>query len=175
MVEEIWRPVYEWEDRYEVSNLGRIRSIWRQGPPILRKLCYNTARRCVQFQARKKGRVKNLYVHRCVYIAFVGNISKGRTIDHIDGDPKNNNVNNLRCCSQAENVRNRRMRNGKMYKGVFFHKNDKKWEAQVGIDGKTHQAYRGDCPHEAARAYNEAAKKYHGEFAYLNEVPDGPS
>lgn len=53
-----------------------------------------------------KGKKKHYRLHRLVYKAFIGEIPDGMTIDHIDGNRDNNNYHNLRCITQAENVRN---------------------------------------------------------------------
>lgn len=57
------------------------------------------------------GLKKDYRVHRLVYKAFIGDIPEGMVIDHIDGNKLNNNVNNLRCVSFAENMRNPNTRN----------------------------------------------------------------
>ena len=69
------------------------------------------------------------------------------------------------------------MQNGKAHKGgaskhkgVVWHKNKKKWMAQIQLNGK--QTYLGYFINEidAAKTYNEAATELFGEFAYLNQV-----
>jgi hypothetical protein len=56
------------------------------------------------------------------------------------------------------------------YRGVTFHKREGKWRAQINIDGKRKMIGSYRTQEEAARAYNEAALKYHGDKAKLNEV-----
>lgn len=53
-----------------------------------------------------KGKRKQMYLHRLIYTAFLGEIPKGNEIDHIDGDRSNNNVSNLRLCSHKSNCNN---------------------------------------------------------------------
>lgn len=51
-----------------------------------------------------KGRI--MYAHRLIYILHYDNLSSSEVIDHIDGNPRNNKINNLRSCSKSENSRN---------------------------------------------------------------------
>ncbi len=56
------------------------------------------------------------------------------------------------------------------FKGVCFHKRHKKWQASINSGGRLIHlgSFGGEI--EAAKAYNEAALEYFGEFAKLNEV-----
>jgi len=91
-------------------------------------------------------------------------------IDHIDRDKLNNRRKNLRPATLSQNQWNQKKyrNNTSGFKGVY--KNRNKWCAQIRVNGKRiHIGYFVDLK-EAALAYNEAAKKYHGEFSCLNEV-----
>ncbi len=92
----------------------------------------------------------------------------GEVIDHRDGNGLNNLRSNLRICSQAENNRNVRKRrtNTSGYKGVDFHQG--KYRARIRTNGKRLYLGYHDNAEDAARAYDEAALKYHGEFAQIN-------
>lgn len=57
------------------------------------------------------------------------------------------------------------------YQGVTWDKEKKRWKASIWVDGKSKSLGKYKCKHEAARAYNSAAKKYHGEEAFLNVIP----
>lgn len=58
-----------------------------------------------------------------------------------------------------------------MSKGVSWNKRREKWQADIGMSGKRKRLGRFNTAEEAARAYDEAAKELHGEFARLN-FPD---
>jgi hypothetical protein len=91
-------------------------------------------------------------------------------VDHIDHNGLNNRKENLRVCTFAENCRNLRSSRHKSskFKGVHWNKRCKKWAAQIACENKKyHLGYFTD-EHVAAKAYDRAAKKYHGEFASLN-------
>ncbi len=95
----------------------------------------------------------------------------GKFIDHINHNGLDNRIANLRHASRTENNWNARKRKGKYsskYKGVCWFKVKKKWQARIQVNGKG--IFLGIFTNEmdAARAYDKAARKYYGEFAYLN-------
>lgn len=95
-----------------------------------------------------------------------------RQCDHIDGDGLNNQRSNLRVCTNSQNQHNRRqiVTGRSRFKGVAWHKQSKRWIAQI----KCYPAhiYIGsfDTEEAAAKAYNEKARELHGEYAYLNDL-----
>lgn len=93
-----------------------------------------------------------------------------KQVDHINGNTLDNRKCNLRLCNSTDNARNKSAykSNTSGYKGVS--KAGKKWIGHIGVNKK--KLYLGvfSTKEEAALAYNEAAIKYHGEFAKLNEV-----
>ena len=95
-----------------------------------------------------------------------------KQIDHKDGNRLNNCKSNLRFCTSAENNRNRgKQKNNKSgYKGVYHASRGSRWVANIRINRKT--IYLGTFTNklDAAKTYNEAAIKYHGEFACLNII-----
>ena len=91
---------------------------------------------------------------------------------HIDHRNRNGLINlkaNLRLCTNAENGRNRKKNrnNTSGYKGVFKFRD--RWLARIGVDMKSVHLGVFKDKKEAALAYNEAAIKYHGKFALINE------
>jgi hypothetical protein len=102
------------------------------------------------------------YVHRVIYLMHHGEVPE--FVDHVDGDFRNNRVDNLRPASRAENNRNANMRrdNTSGVKGVGLHKG--KWRARVTVDGK--QVHLGEFRDkaEAERVVKEARERLHGDF-----------
>ena len=95
-------------------------------------------------------------------------------IDHKDRRPLNNRWLNLREATDAQNRINVGKRNGvtSSFKGVYWSTECQKWGAC--IDSEKEREYLGlyRSEQEAAAAYNVAARRLHGEFACLNDVPD---
>lgn len=97
---------------------------------------------------------------------------EGKIIDHISGDGLDNRRSNIRCCTKSENPLNRRINinNNSGYKGVSWFKVVKKWRAQIQYKKIVYHLGTYEKRIDAAKAYNEAAIKFHGEFAKLNEI-----
>lgn len=116
--------------------------------------------------------LKEKLVVRIQHIIMGMNPNMEILIDHIDGDPLNNRKSNLRFCTNAENTKNQRKKknNTSGFKGVSWDKEKKKWAAQITVNQKKIWLGTFEDKVEAAKAYNKAAIKYHGEFAYLNKV-----
>lgn len=87
-------------------------------------------------------------------------------IDHIDGNPSNNAISNIRLATQSENKQNARKQsnNTSGFKGVTWRKRDCKWQANIKCQDKLlHLGVFTDI-HEAAAAYAAKARELHGEF-----------
>jgi hypothetical protein len=89
---------------------------------------------------------------------------------HKDGNGLNCQDGNLRVCTSSQNGMNRGKQsdNTSGYKGVTWDKSKGKWQASIKVNQKTIFLGRFNNVIEAAKAYDEGAKKYHGAFARLN-------
>lgn len=132
---EIWRPVVGYEGLYEVSNLGRVKSLERQvcrrkmGVKLIKEHYLSIMSTKLGYQRAKLSRAgeggKIYFVHRLVAMAFIPNPENKPFIDHINGTPWDNNVFNLRWCTPKENsnfeIARRRSSESKMgSKNPFF-------------------------------------------------------
>lgn len=110
------------------------------------------------------------YMHKLV--ADRKGLNTSLKTDHHDQNSLNNQRYNLREATQAQNGRNRgrNSNNTSGFKGVWWHEQIKRWRADIRVDHKKIYLGTFDTPVDAARAYNEAAVKHFGEFAFLNPV-----
>jgi len=93
----------------------------------------------------------------------------GQCIDHINGNGLDNRRANLRFATPAQNVWNsRRKKSASGYKGVYSAKGEKKFGAAIRCNKKRIHLGCFDSAIDAAKAYDTAAKKYHGQFAQTN-------
>ena len=104
--------------------------------------------------------------HRLAWF-FVHRLWPRQQIDHADGDGLNNRIANLREASLAENARNRRAptSNTSGFKGVSWVPKDKRWRAQIWVNGRNRHLGCFDDPAKAHAAYVAAASELHGDFA----------
>ncbi|MGA2323997.1 MAG: HNH endonuclease [Sedimentisphaerales bacterium] len=111
------------------------------------------------------GKTKTLSLHRAIM-----NAPKGLVVDHINGESLDNRRANLRLATQSQNSCNKRKRKNtsSQFRGVSFYKPQGVWNAYINVAGKRIQLGYFDSEIEAAKAYDAAARKYHGEFARLN-------
>ena len=101
---------------------------------------------------------KRYRAHRLAWLYVYGAWPLGR-LDHEDTDRQNNRIKNLRPASNAENLHNRgkQKNNTSGYKGVSWHKRQKRWIAKIAADGEDHFLGYYDTPEEAHAAYCKAA------------------
>lgn len=103
MLNEIWKPVVGFEGLYEVSNLGNVKGVKRQGSsggilsPAVRKDGY------LHVNLRKNGNAGMFLVHRLVAEAFIPNREFKEQVNHIDGKRSNNLAENLEWTTRSEN------------------------------------------------------------------------
>ena len=106
------------------------------------------------------------YAHRLAWFLCTGSWP-AEEIDHINGDRADNRIANLRECTRSENMRNTPK------KGVCFHKTQRKWLASIRLNGKREHLGSFNAEQEALAAYQEAADRLHGEFAFVSAPKPG--
>jgi len=113
---------------------------------------------------------KRIYMHR-----LIADTPPHLVCDHINHNGLDNRKANLRNCTLTQNNANSRpaKNSSSKYKGVSFNKTRKKFAAYIKKNGKQKHLGHFTNEIEAAKAYDQAAKKYHGRFALLNFTVNG--
>lgn len=104
-MEEEWKDIEGYEGRYQISNLGNVMSLLGLSPRLLklrtggRGYSYNRMRVLLY----KGGKGKTKKIHRLVAEHFIPNPTNSPEVNHIDGNLRNNRVENLQWCTRSEN------------------------------------------------------------------------
>ncbi|MHC4641360.1 MAG: AP2/ERF family transcription factor [Planctomycetota bacterium] len=121
----------------------------------------------------KRGPVKNtrrrIWMHRQVI-----HIPRSLLCDHVNCNSLDNRKENLRPATVSQNLCNRTKKKSKsrsIYKGLEWDRIQRKWKARIQLNNRKIYLGSFNLEIEAARAYDQAAKKHHREFANLNFPP----
>ncbi len=166
------------------ADTGKL--VWKPRPLSMfnsERACNSWNSRCAGKEALKTsdkkgylfGPVMNTLfkAHRVAWAIHYGEWPNG-DIDHINQVKDDNRINNLRVCTDSENLRNIPMfsTNKSGYKGVSFDKRQKKWTARISTGNSYKSLGYFSSPEKASDAYIIAAKYYHGEFFTTKMVRD---
>lgn len=127
---EIWKDILDYEDIYQVSSLGRVRSLNREEEYYIKgtkckrfrkgtmlNIEYDIKGYC-RVRLRNKEHTKKMFVHRLVAFAFIPNDNlENNIINHKDNTPSNNIVENLEWCNQKYNIQYKFTNNNYSHKG----------------------------------------------------------
>lgn len=173
--EEQWRAVPGFEGRYEVSSLGRVKSLartansWCGGRTVSARLLKQKIGRggYCEVSLSDGGRTYSYFtVHKLVMSVFGAAPKNGEVVDHINGDKIDNRIGNLRLTNKRGNAQNQRRamsHNGTGYLGVCFEKQTGKYKAAIRPDGGTQSVTLGrfETPEEAHEVYLRAKREVH--------------
>lgn len=115
---------------------------------------------------------KSYFAHRLVFLYMYGAWPRDE-VDHVNGQPWDNRLINLRPATRAQNCWNvgPRLTDGRRFKGVYFDKKAQRWKAQIQANGIKYTipgVYRTE--HEAAQAYRAFSLVLHGQFHRTSKV-----
>jgi hypothetical protein len=167
---EIWKDVKDYEGRYQVSSLGRVKSLpkeWFSGINTIRRhngkilKLRDNSRGYYKVALSNRGVVKECKVHQLVAIAFLGHTPCGYSlvIDHINDNSKDNRVENLQIVTARFNAYKTQGKGSSKYKGVYWCNTNKRFKAVIRINGKS--TYLGSFK-----------KEYEAHLAYQNKLKE---
>lgn len=152
MQEEIWKDIPDYEGKYQISNLGRVKSLKRKY--VLEDTILKTPKCSGGYMVVNLSK-KILRVHQLMAITFLGHTPCGYklVVDHIDNDKLNNKLDNLQLITHRENL-SKDSTNTSGYTGVFLRPN-KKFIARIWVNSKYINLGIYDTPQEASKVYQE--------------------
>jgi hypothetical protein len=173
METEIFKDIPDYENIYQISNKGIIKSLARTKlnrgkyiENIKEKFLVQTknSRGYLSVTLCKNGFYKQCQVHQIMAIVFFNHVFDGTTkivVDHIDGNRLNNNLENLQLISHSKNIS--KAQNRDLPTGVSFDKRKNKYQARIRINKVQKHLGLFINPEEASEAYNKAYKEHYNK------------
>ena len=155
---ETWRKIADYD--YEVSDWGNVRHV---GSAKNLKAGLGAHGRFT-VALFKNGIGKTYLIHCLVAKTFLENPENLPQVDHIDRNPQNNRLENLRWCSRSQNNSNRIHKNKNGFPGVAKPRTGK-FRARMVINGKLTNLGSFDTPEEAYEAYKKKKNEIAGDFS----------
>ena len=168
--EETWKDIKGYEGLYQVSNLGRIKSLERKVPNgngkyrlhkerILKGGLFT--RGYLGVVLCKESKNVSRTIHQLVAESFLNHKPNGHNliVNHINFNKTDNRLENLEIISNRDNTNRKHLKSSSQYTGVSWNKRAKKWFSMIHIKGK--QKYLGlfNDEYEAHIAYQKALKE----------------
>ena len=180
-MKEVFRTIPGYEGIYQVSNVGRVKSLSREvkhgkfnkvlGQRILKSS--PDAQGYLRINLCKNGGRKTEKIHILMAIVFRGHIQskyKGLIVDHINNIKTDNRLENIQLITHRENLSKDRKGGSSKYTGVSWNKIDKRWRSAIGLNGK--DIHLGSFVNEldAASAYRIALSVINSALETLKEI-----
>ena len=166
---EEWKPIQGYEDMYEVSSFGRVKSLsrqmwngkvfWTSKEIVLKQLIGTTGYYYVNLS--KDNKAKTRKVHQLVAEAFLGHIPDGThkvVVDHISNNKLDNILSNLQLITQRENASKDTINKTASFTGVKKRKNRSRFTSTIIVNRKTIHLGMFDSEMEASEYYQNALK-----------------
>ncbi|WP_223611763.1 NUMOD4 motif-containing HNH endonuclease [Enterococcus faecium] len=149
MQKEIWRPIEGYEGLYEISNLGKIKSNFRQGSTTDFLKISNNGNGYMMVRLCKNGKAKKYYLHRLLAQTFIDNPEDKPQVNHINENRSDNRLENLEWVTQKENNNHG---NHNLNSAISKRSGKAKKNVQLDLDGN--ELGRFDFLIEAAKTVN---------------------
>lgn len=152
MEKETWKPVVGYEEKYEVSDLGRVKN--SRGSI---KKSFSNGNGYLSVGLSIGGVRKTKKVHKLVAMAFLGHTPSGfkEVINHINHDRHDNRLLNLEIVTVRENNSKRKNQGVSKYVGVYFEPERGFWRSCICVNGKTEHLGRYRSEIDASAAYQK--------------------
>jgi len=167
---EIWKDIPGYEGLYQVSNLGRVKSLDREvsngkSTRLIKqrilKLC-NDGKGYKVVNLSKCCKVKTFAIHQLVAVAFLNHKPSGYNgyiVDHINNNKNDNRLVNLQLTTARINTSKDKKNKTSKYTGVCRDKKRNKWRSQITINGKVKKLGYYTDELAASHAYQKALKE----------------
>jgi hypothetical protein len=166
LMTEIWKTIENYET-YSVSTFGNVRN--DKTGRMIKGGINGQGRRTATL--RNNGKSESVSFHRLAALAFIANPDNKNEVDHIDNNPLNNSIENLRWTTPSENAMNRQVTDINLsgVKGVHWCKSKQKWIARVRTNGKCFHLGGFDTIEEATIARQTKANEIFGVYTNASE------
>jgi len=153
---EIWKDIVGYEGLYQVSNLGRVKSLIFGKEKILKPGNNKYGYYKVNLY---KAKVKTFHIHKLVAMTFLHHTQNDHklVVDHINANKLDNRVENLQIISQRHNTSKDKKNKTSKYTGVCWDKY--KWKSAIRINGKKKHLGVFNCETKAGLVYLQAVKE----------------
>ncbi len=161
--QEIWKDIDGYEGIYQISNLGRLKSLERKinyGNRILKEKILKSPVANIGYcmvNLYKDNSRKLVLIHRLVAVAFIPNPKNKLEVNHIDSNKLNNKAENLEWATKRENLTHYCLtkKSSSSFTGVCWNKRNKNWLSQIKINNKLVNLGSFKSEIDASNAYQE--------------------
>ena len=157
---EIFKDVKGYEGLYQVSNLGRVKSLPKRNSPHINILTQNlSAKKYMSVSLHKDKKGKQKLIHTLIAESFLNHKPNGHklVVDHINNNPLDNRLENIQIITNRENSSKDKI-NRTGFTGVYYEAANKNYRSRIKIDGKLIHLGTFDCKHKANDAYQNKLK-----------------
>lgn len=158
---EEWKDVLGYEGIYKISDLGRVKSLSNNKKRLEKILsAYVSEGGYLGLYLFKKGKRQRFKIHKLVSIVFLGHTPCGYelVINHKNFIRTDNRKVNLEIVTQRVNGNKKHLKSTSKYTGVYWYKKDKKWRAQITVNGKIKHLGNYINEIDASNAYEKELK-----------------
>lgn len=172
-MKEIWKDIPNYEGLYQISNLGRVKSLKREAIQkstghvrvVNEKILKNTLSRngYYSISLSKNGIKKLIHIHKLLAICFLNHdTNSGLFVDHINNKRTDNRLENLQLITPRKNSTKDRVGKTSKFIGVDYDKNQKKWRSRIDVNGKSIFLGRFNKEKDAYNAYIKKLDEING-------------